>query len=230
MDINKKERMIKMKITKYPQSCLLIETKGKKILVDPGNIDYKEEYFVAWNNADLILITHKHSDHCYTPIIEKIDKNIKIYSSNEVKNAHSTLAINVVKEGDKIELENGMKVEVVHAEHGYIPPMKTGAKVIENIGYIIDDGETRVYVTSDTVCFQNEYKCDIICLPVSDYGVVMGPFEAALFAKEAEAKLVIPLHADNPKYPVDFEFVKKTFETYEVDYEILEAGESIEIE
>ena len=94
-----------MKITKYPQSCLLIETKGKKILVDPGNIDYKEEYFVAWNNADLILITHKHSDHCHTPIIEKIDKNIKIYSSNEVKNAHSTLAINVVKEGDKIELE-----------------------------------------------------------------------------------------------------------------------------
>ena len=34
-----------MKITKFPQSCLLIETKGKKILVDPGNLKYKEEYF-----------------------------------------------------------------------------------------------------------------------------------------------------------------------------------------
>lgn len=108
--------------------------------------------------------------------------------------------------------------------------MKTGAKVTQNIGYIIDDGETRVYVTSDTVCFQNEYKCDIICLPVSDYGVVMGPFEAALFAKEAGAKLVISLHANNPNYPVDFEFVKKMLEAHEVDYEILEAGESIEIE
>lgn len=219
-----------MKITKFPQSCLLIETKGKKILVDPGNINYQEEYFEIWNQVDIILVTHKHRDHCYADVLEKIDKNIKIYTSNEVKNTHPTIDVNVVKENDIIEIENQITIEVVHAEHGYIPPMKNGAKVVENIGYIIDDKETRVYITSDTVCFQNEYKCDIMCVPVSDYGVVMGPFEVALFAKEANAKLVIPLHADSPKYPVDFEFVKKMFDSNEVDYEILEAGESIEIE
>lgn len=49
-----------MKITKYPQSCLLVETKGKKILIDPGTLKYKEEYFDVWNNVDIILITHKH--------------------------------------------------------------------------------------------------------------------------------------------------------------------------
>lgn len=219
-----------MKITKFPQSCLLIETKGKKILVDPGNLKYKKEYFDIWNTVDIILITHKHSDHCNTEVLEKIDKNVKIYSSNEVKNAHPTLDINIVKEKDMINIEDKIKIEVVHAEHGYIPPMKTGAKVIENIGYIIDDNETRVYLTSDTICFENEYKCDILCVPVSDYGVVMGAFEASLFAKETNAKLVIPLHADSPKYPVDFEFVKEMFEQNEVDYEILENGESIEIE
>lgn len=219
-----------MKITKFPQSCLVIETKGKKILVDPGNLKYKEEYFDIWNNVDIILITHKHSDHCNTEILEKIDKNIKIYSSNEVQNAHPTLHINIVKEKDIIDIENKISIEVVHAEHGYIPPMKTGAKVIENIGYIIDDNETRVYITSDTICFQNEYKCDILCVPVSDYGVVMGAFEAALFAKETNAKLVIPLHADSPKYPVNFDFVKEMFDKNEVEYEILENDESIEIE
>lgn len=41
-----------MKITKFPQSCLLIETKGKKILVDPGNLKYKEEYLDIWNNVE----------------------------------------------------------------------------------------------------------------------------------------------------------------------------------
>lgn len=55
-----------MKITKFPQSCLLIETKEKKILVDPGNLKYKEEYFDIWKQADVILITHKHPDHCNT--------------------------------------------------------------------------------------------------------------------------------------------------------------------
>lgn len=41
-----------MKITKFPQSCLLIETKEKKILVDPGNLKYKEEYLDIWNNVE----------------------------------------------------------------------------------------------------------------------------------------------------------------------------------
>lgn len=219
-----------MKITKYPQSCLLIETKGKKILVDPGILKYKEEYFDIWNSVDTILITHKHSDHCNIEILKKINESIKIYSSSEVKNTYPELSINIVKEGEKFDINDEITIEVVHAEHGYIPPMKTGAKVIENIGYIIDDSETRVYITSDTICFQNDYKCDILCVPVSDYGVVMGAFEASLFAKEANAKLLIPLHADSPKYPVDFNFVKNMFEKNEVDYEILENDESIEIE
>jgi len=219
-----------MKITKYPQSCLLIETKGKKILIDPGTLKYKEEYFDIWNSVDIILVTHKHSDHCNAEILCKINKVIKIYSSSEVKNTYPGLPISIVKEGEKFDVNNEITIEVVHAEHGYIPPMKTGAKVIENIGYIIDDNETRIYVTSDTICFQNDYKCDVLCVPISDYGVVMGAFEASLFAKETNAKLVIPLHADSPKYPVDFDFVKDMFDKNEVEYEILENDESIEIE
>ncbi len=220
-----------MKITKFPQSCLLIETKEKKILIDPGNLKYKEEYFEIWNNVDIILITHKHPDHCFTEILEKIDNSIKIYSSNEVKEKYPTLAINIVKENNRINLDNDITIEVVHAEHGYIPPMKqSGGKVNENIGYIIDDKDTRIYITSDTVCFENEYKCDVLCAPVSDYGVVMGAFEASLLAKATNAKLVIPLHTDSPAYPVNDDFLKEMFEKNEVEYEILENGESIEIE
>jgi len=210
-----------MKITKFPQSCLLIETKDKKILIDPGTLKYKEEYFDIWNNVDVILITHKHSDHCNVEILEKLNKNIKIYSSSEVQSTYPSLNINIVKEGNIINFDNEIKIEVVHAEHGYIAPMKNGAKVVENIGYIIDDSDKKIYITSDTISFQNDYKCDVICLPVSDYGVVMGAFEAALFAKETDAKLVIPLHADSPKYPVNFDFVKEMFNQNELNYKIL---------
>ena len=35
-----------MKITKYPQSCLMIETNDKKILVDAGKIKYEERFKV----------------------------------------------------------------------------------------------------------------------------------------------------------------------------------------
>ena len=57
----------------------------------------------------------------------------------------------------------------------------------------------------------------------------MGAFEASLFAKETGAKLVIPLHTDSPKYPVNFDFVKEMFEKNEVEYTILENDESIEV-
>lgn len=218
-----------MKITKFPQSCLLLETKGKKILIDPGNLKYKEEYFEIWNNVDLILVTHKHPDHCNSEVLEKLDKNIKIYSTQEVQNAYQALPINVVKENDVLELDT-IKIEVVHAIHGYQPLLKGGKEIYENVGYIIDDGQNRFYTTSDTICFQNEYKADILCVPVTGHGVTMSAFEAALYAKEVGAILTLPIHMDNPAFPPDFKFIEEMFDKYEVEYEILENDETIEIE
>lgn len=218
-----------MKITKYPQSCLLVETKGKKILIDPGTLKYKEEYFNVWNSVDIILITHKHIDHCNTEILEKINDNIKIYSTQEVQDANKTLNINIIKENDIIELDD-IKVEVVHAVHGYQPLLKGGKEIYENVGYIIDDGENRLYTTSDTICFKNDYKADILCVPVTGYGLTMSAFEAALYAKEVGATLTIPIHMDNPAFPPDYKFIEEMFNKYEVEYEILENEESIEVE
>lgn len=218
-----------MKITKFPQSCLLLETKGKKILIDPGNLKYKEEYFEIWNSVDLILVTHKHPDHCNSEVLEKLDENIKIYSTQEVKNACPTLPIHVVKEKDVLELDS-IKIEVVHAIHGYQPLLKGGKEIYENVGYIIDDGQNRLYTTSDTICFQNDYKADILCVPVTGHGVTMSAFEAALYAKEVGAVLTLPIHMDNPVFPPDFKFIEEMFSKYETEYEILENDETIEVE
>ena len=208
-----------MKIAKFPQSCLLIETKGKKILVDPGNLKYKEEYLDIWNNVDIILVTHKHPDHCNTEILENLNKNIIIYSTKEVAEANKSLKISIIKENDIIELDN-IKIEVVHAIHGYQPLLKGAKEVHENVGYIIDDGQNRLYTTSDTICFKNDYKADILCIPVTGHGLTMSAFEASLYAKEVGAILTLPIHMDNPAFPPNYDFIKEMFEKYEVDYEI----------
>ena len=218
-----------MKITKFPQSCLLIESEEKKILVDPGNLKYKDEYFDIWNSVDVILITHKHPDHCNVEVLEKLNKDISIYSTKEVADTYTGLNINIVKEDDVLKFGN-VKVEVVYAVHGYQPLLRGDKEIHENIGYIIDDGENRLYTTSDTICFKNDYKADILCTPVTGYGLTMSAFEAALYAKEVGAVLTIPIHMDNPMFPPDFEFIEEMFGKYEVEYEILENGESIEIE
>ena len=215
-----------MKIKKYPQSCLMIETNNKKILVDPGKLKYEDKFLDEWKKADLIFITHKHGDHIKPDAILEINK--PVYSTSEVQNKYPEIKFNIVKENDVLEFDD-VKVEVVKAIHGYNPKLKGGNEVLENVGYIIDDGKTRLYTTSDTICFNNDYKCDVLAVPVTAHGLTMSSFEAALLSKDLEAKLVLPIHMDNEVYPTDMNYMKENFDKFEVNYKVLEIEETIEL-
>ncbi len=218
-----------MKITKYPQSCILLETRGKKILIDPGQLKWEDSFLEDWKGSEIILVTHKHADHCYAEAIAWLMKRskTKLYTSREVADAYPDLTPRVVQVGDVIE-ERPLKIEVVKAVHGFIPLLKGSKEIRENLGFIVDDGEKRAYATGDSICFDNERRCDIIFVPVCNHGLVMGPFEAALFAQAAGAKMAIPIHYDNPSYPTDLEKVEQVFKKQGVSYQILNVRESLE--
>ena len=197
-----------MKITKYPQSCLLVETNNKKILIDAGGLKYQEKFLDNWKTVDLVLITHKHGDHIKIDVLKELNK--PIYSTQEVQNTYPEIEFNIVKENDVLQFDN-IKVEVVKAIHGYNPNLKDGKEVFENVGYIIDAGSCRLYITSDTICFKNDYKADVVALPITAHGLTMSSYEASLFANELGAKLVLPIHMDNDTYPTDIEYMKVNF-------------------
>jgi len=206
----------------------MLEASGKNILVDPGNLSYEPEFADEWKSADFILITHRHGDHCYQEAIKEIDA--PIYSSAEVAQAYPELKINVVRLGDKLTLDDGLYVDVVNAVHGWMPFLKHNkAEINENIGFIVNAEGKRIWFTSDTVCFDNDYKCDILCAPVSAHGLVMGDFELALFAKECEADLVLPHHLDNPRFPIDIEKMEGMFKMHEINYRILRTKDMIDL-
>lgn len=216
-----------MKITKFAQSCVMIQTKGEKILVDPGVIGVTDEIIEKWKNPDAILITHKHSDHCDIDSIQKIrGSNTKIYTSAQVVKTFPDLRAEIVQPGYKIAIGE-VNIEVTKAVHGYTPFLQGGNEIEGNLGFIVERGK-RVYLVGDSIGFKNEYKCNIIFVPVCNHGLVMGPFEAALFAKETNAELVIPYHVDNPKYPAEMDKVKDEFEKAGLNYKILQIGEEIE--
>ncbi len=215
-----------MKITKYPQSCLLVETNNKKILIDAGSLKYEDKFLDEWEKADIILITHKHGDHIKRDLIS--DFSVPIYSTQEVQDTYPDIKFNIVKENDILDFGD-IKIEVVKAIHGYNPLLKNGGQVFENVGYIIDDGKCRLYTTSDTICFNNDYKADVVALPVTAHGLTMSSFEAALFSKELGAKLVLPIHMDNEKYPTNLEYMKENFEKFDINYKVLEIEETIEV-
>lgn len=215
-----------MKITKYPQSCLMVETGNKRILIDAGGLKYQDKFLEEWKKADIILITHKHGDHIKSDVLKDI--NIPIYSTQEVQDTYPEIKFNIVKENDTLDFDS-IKIEVVKAIHGYNPLLKNGGQVFENVGYIIDDGSHRLYTTSDTICFNNDYKADVVALPVTAYGLTMSAFEASLFSKELGANLVLPIHMDNEKYPTDVNYMKENFDKFGINYKVLNIEESIEI-
>ena len=221
-----------MKLTKFAQSCVLIETKDKRILIDPGVIQYDESLLIDyWYDIDVLLVTHKHTDHCHAEAIKAIMQNpkTKFYTSSEVANHYPELSLTkTVRAGEIINVED-IKIEVTNAVHGFQPFLKGGNEIHENIGFIVDGGEKRVYQTSDTISFDNDYRCDILFVPVCNHGLVMDPFSATLFAKETGASLVIPIHYDNPKFPADLDLVKKEFDKQQLNYKILSIKEFVEI-
>ena len=215
-----------MKITKYPQSCFMIDTNNKVLLVDAGGLKYEDHFLEEWKKADLILITHKHGDHIKKDAIIELNKTV--YSTKEVQDTYPDIKFNIVKENDILDFGD-IKVEVVKAIHGYNPLLKGGNEVKENVGYIIDDGECRFYLTSDTICFNNDYKCDVVALPITAHGLTMSSYEAALYSKELGAKLVLPIHMDNDFYPTNLDYMKENFEKHIINYKVLEIEESLEI-
>jgi len=220
-----------MKLTRFAQSCLLIETKGKRILVDPGNLFFEESLLTDyWNNINLIFVTHKHSDHCYAPAILDIMKNpqTKFYSTSEVAEKYIDIHSEIIKVWDILQFDE-ITIKVVPAVHGFLPQLKWGGEVLEWVGYIIDDGEKKIYIVGDSICFPTEEVCDILFVPVCNHGLVMWAFEAAKFAQQVQAKLVIPCHYDNEKFHIDIKTVEDEFKKQNISYRILELKKSIDV-
>ena len=212
-----------MKITKFPQSCILVESEGTKILVDPGKTKFDEKFLDVWKDADAILVTHRHGDHCYADAIRQI--SAPVYSTNEVQKACPDLNIKIIKEGDLISIGN-IKIEVVKAIHGYIIP---AGEILENVGYILDNGKTRLYITSDCIRFKHDYKADVLFADVTAFDASMNLWGATATYQDVGAKLLIVAHQDEGKMLYSREQINNYLKEQNVNFIVPEIMETFEI-
>lgn len=214
-----------MKITKYPQSAILIEDyKSKRILIDPGSFCYNDDFKPEdWGKIDILLFTHVHGDHFMPEVAEalkEINPNILIASNIEVCDELSKLNIECEILAPEQEIDaDGIKIKGVKSIHGDLPNGKPKPDVI---GFLIDD---KFYHPGDTIYLEEKPYADVVFVPICGV-VVMNVAEAAKFVSEIDPKIAIPIHYDNPNYPVNVEdFAKATGSMAKV----LQNGESIEL-
>ena len=134
-------------ITFFGHASLMFQIGGKVIDVDPVSryADYSKE-----PKADLILVTHEHSDHLDPKAIAEITKpDTRIVASRSCDGRIS--GAEIMQNGDVGE-ELGYRIEAVPAYnivHMRAPGQPYHAKGDGN-GYVITFGDTRVYVAGDT--------------------------------------------------------------------------------
>lgn len=168
---------------------------GKTVIIDPFKIKPIPE------KADVLLITHEHSDHLSLDDIKKVvSEKTTVVTIPACKKMLSDLKVKEVKAtkpGDKLQVGD-VSIEVVPAynlnkfrEPGKVFHPKEDGKA----GYIIGIKGVRVYHAGDTdvIPEMKGIKPDLALLPVSGT-YVMTPEEAAQAAGMISPKLAIPMH------------------------------------
>jgi len=173
-----------MKITRYFQSCLLVEEDGARVLIDPSGQD--ADKVESFGKLDAVLYTHEHGDHFDPDLAEKFTATgVKVYANTSTAKQMKTPPA-VVSDGQEFDIK-GLKVQAKELPHCL---MWDGSAGPQNIGYVLAG---KLFHPGDGVKLAG-LKVDIATLPINGPDVSMK--DAYDFAKQLSAKIIIPIHYD----------------------------------
>jgi L-ascorbate metabolism protein UlaG (beta-lactamase superfamily) len=167
-----------MKLTKQEHACLLVESAGKMLVVDPGNFT---TLLVGLNNVVAIVLTHEHQDHWTGDQLREIlDRNPKarIFGPAGVATAASAFNVEVVKAGDTVAVDP-FTLQFFGSEHAVI---HSSIPVVDNVGVLIDD---ELYYAGDSYTIPDGLEVGTLAVPagapwlkigeVMDYVLAVAP-------------------------------------------------------
>ncbi len=147
-----------MKVTKQEHSCLIIESAGKTLVLDPGSFT---TLLVGMSDVVAIVITHEHQDHWTADQLERIlDRNpdARIFGPAGVAAAASEFAVEVVESGDTIDIEP-FSLRFFGGRHAVI---HSSIPVVDNVGVLIDD---ELYYAGDSFTIPEGVEVPTLAVP-----------------------------------------------------------------
>lgn len=184
-------------------ACLLIESDGQRILVDPYLSDNPAAAAKADEiAADFILVSHAHDDHLgdTTSIAQRTGATV--VATNEIrdwlKRAKGVQKTHGQQHGGSHKFPFG-KLKFTTAIHS--SGFEDGSYGGNPCGFLItlNDGK-KIYDAADTGLFGNmrligEEGIDLAVLPIGD-NFTMGPDDALRAVKLIQPRKVLPIHYD----------------------------------
>lgn len=206
-----------MKITKYYQSCLLIEDGNARILIDPSaNEAPRIEEF---GHLDAVLYTHEHNDHFDPGLAQQFQsRGVALYSN--ASTARLMRALPVIVKNEQEFVVNQLAIKAIELPHSLMPD---GSEGPQNTGYLLNGKLFHPGDGKETEGLQVEN----IALPIT--GPDISIMDAYAFARQVNARTAIAIHwhtfGANPELYARFTHVfNQPFEL-----KVLEIGESTEL-
>jgi len=203
-------------------ASFLINAAGRIIYTDP----YEGEYS---KHADLILVSHSHSDHCDLSKIKKVRKANTILIAPEDCRQKIAGNVNFLKPGDEVEVD-GIKVEAVEAYN--VKRFRSSGNPYHpkgfGVGYVIMAEDKKIYHAGDTDFISEMQKIgdiDVALLP-SGGTYTMDNAEAAEAAITINPKVVVPMH----RWDTDPEVFKREVEAKsDIKVVVLKEGQEYQV-
>ena len=174
-----------MKITRYFQSCLLIEEGKARILIDPSGHD--KQTIDKLGELDAVFYTHEHPDHFDAEMAQTfVEQGIAPVYVNASTAKLIKASKTVVKDRQEVNI-NGVKIKVIELPHCL---MTNGNSGPQNTGYLIN---YKFFHPGDGVELAG-LTVDNLALPI--IGPDISLKDAFAFARQLSAKNAIPIHYD----------------------------------
>jgi L-ascorbate metabolism protein UlaG (beta-lactamase superfamily) len=174
-------------ITKYPQSCLVVEVGAARLLIDPGSFLTARFDLADLGRIDAVLVTHRHADHLDPQVVAPLrERGIELYGNDDVAELVGGDAITTIRSGEPFQAA-GVEIHPHDLPHVV---MVDGSPGPPNTGFLVDG---TLFHPGDGVELTG-LSARVVAAPIC--GPSISFREAYRFVQQLGASTVVPVHYD----------------------------------